>query len=131
MKAQFFDRQDETNPLNGTVLHDSSSLRDIIIRMQQRAPFLAELIGENGCALLLGLGSSDGCVQFSSTDGSPPYWMAVGSDPEGTGEQNFLIGNTATPVPRRYCISMERVEEIATTFLASGQRALDMVWEEI
>jgi hypothetical protein len=99
--------------------------------MEQRRPFLAELIGENGGRLLLGLGSSDGCAQFSSTDGEPPYMMAVGNKPEEEGEQDFLIGNTPSPVPRRYCLPMRMVAEIAAEFLKSGERLLELEWEEI
>jgi hypothetical protein len=83
MRAQFFDRQDETNPLNGKTLSDPTAMRNIIQSMQQRAPFLAALIGENGRALL------------------------------------------------RYCLPMPRVAEIAAVFLDRGERASDVVWEEI
>ncbi|SRR6266700_7313985 len=130
MRAQFFDRQDTGNPLNGAVLEDPEALRTIVQDMQSRAPFLAELIGTNGRTLLLGLGCSDGCVQFSSTDGTPPYLMAVRDNAE-QGEQDFLICNTPTPVPRRYCLPMQRVAEIAAAFLEHGERYSDVEWEEI
>ena len=131
MRARFFDRQDTANPLNGRMLSSPAAARDIVRRMQGRTPFLAELIGENGRKLLLGLGSADGCVQFSSSDGSPPYLMAVGSNPDEEGEQEFLIGGAASPVPRRYCLPMLKVEEIAAAFLDSGKRAPHVTWEEI
>jgi Immunity protein Imm1 len=131
MRAQFFDRQDVTNPLNGKVLSDSATMRNVIQGSQQRIPFLAELIGENDRKLLLGLGSSDGCVQFGASDDSPPYWMALGSNPEEEGEQDFLIGDTATPIPRRFCLPMSTIAEIAAAFLDSGERAPDVAWEEI
>jgi hypothetical protein len=131
MRAQFFDRQDATNPLNGKMLSDAAAMRSIIESTRQRAPFLAELIGENGRKLLLGLGPADGCVQFSSSDDSPPYLMALGNNPEEEGQQDFLIGNTVSPIPRRYCLPMSRVAEIAAVFLDNGQRASDVAWEEI
>jgi hypothetical protein len=104
---------------------------DLIQSMQHREPFSAELVGENGCGLLLGLGSADGCVQFSSHDHEPPYLMALGSNPTEPGELDFLIDDTATPVPRHYCIPMDKVAEIAAVFLDSGQWASDVAWEEI
>ena len=131
MRAQFFDRQDDGNPLNGIVLEDSEALRKIVQTMQARVPFFAELVGINGRTLLLGLGSSDGCVQFSSTDGGPPYLMALRPNDEGEGEQEFLIGGTLSPVPRRYCLPMRTVEDIAATFLANGERYPGVEWEEI
>jgi immunity protein Imm1 of predicted polymorphic toxin system len=99
--------------------------------MQLRAPFLAELVGTNGYTLLLGLGSSDGCVQFSSNDGAPPYLMAVRPNGEQEGEQDFLISSTPSPVPRRYCLPMQKVAEIAATFLESGERYPDIEWEAL
>ena len=131
MRAQFFDRQDAENPLNGKMLDDPAVLQEIVHSSQERAPFLAELIGINERKLLLGLGSAYGCVQFSSTDGEPPYLMAVAEKPEQEGEQAFLMGNTPTPVPQRYCIPMRKVVEIATVFLISGERASNVEWEEI
>jgi Immunity protein Imm1 len=131
MKAQFFDRQDAKNPLNGKTLSEPVAIRNIIQSVRQRAPFIAELIGDNGRELMLGLGSADGFVQFSSSDGSPPYLMALGHTPEDEGEQDFLIQNTVTPIPRRYYLLMQKVEEIAAVFLHSGHRAPNVVWEEI
>jgi hypothetical protein len=57
--------------------------------------------------------------------------MAVGNKPEEEGEQDFLIGNTPNPVPRRYCLPMRMVAEIAAEFLKSGERLLELEWEEI
>jgi hypothetical protein len=131
MRAQFFDRQDKLNQVNGAMLEDPEALRTMVQSMQSRAPFLAELIGTNGRTLLLGLGCSDGCVQFSSTDGAPPYLMAVRNNAYQEGEQDFLISSTPTPVPRRYCLPMQRVAEIAVAFLENGERSSDVEWEEI
>ena len=131
MRAKFFDKQDPGNPLNGMTLSDSAALRDIIQSARQRAPFMADLIGENGRQLILGLGLADGCVQFSSNDGSPPYVVAVGVNPEEEGEQDFLVCDTKTAIPRRYCLPMSRVADIAVVFLETGERALDVTWEEI
>ena len=130
MRAQFFDRQHAANPLNGTTLSEPAAVREIIQSMQQRRPFLAELIGENGRKLLLGLGSGDGCAQFSSNDGSPPYLMALENNAEAE-DQDFLIGDTASPVPRRFCLPMQKVADIAAVFLYSGERASDVAWEQI
>jgi RHS repeat-associated protein len=132
VRAMFFDRQDAANPLNGIAVDSAEALRSIVHDMQRRPPFLSELIGTNGRKLLLGLGSADGCVQFSSTDGAPPYLMALQKGPKPEeGEQNFLMGDTPTPVPRRYCLPMETVTEIAAVFLESGELASNVEWEEI
>jgi len=131
VRAQFFDRQDTGNPLNGVVFEDPEAIRQIVQDMQLRVPFFAELVGTKGHGLLLGLGSSDGCVQFSSNDGGPPYLMAVRPNGKHEGEQDFLISGTPSPVPRRYCLPMAKVAEIAATFLENGERYPDVEWEAI
>jgi hypothetical protein len=134
MRAQFFDRLDTASPLNGVTLEHSVALRTLVHNLQRREPFFAELIGQNGCKLLLGIGPTHGCVQFGSVDGEPPYLMAVEIDPghEGVDQEclHFLIGNTATPVPRRYCLLMHKVVEIAV-FLEERERSSDVEWEDI
>jgi len=132
MKAQFFDRQDTANPLNGTSIESFAELQSMLESVRNRPPFFAELIGDNGFKLLLGLGTNEGCVQFSSTDGAPPYLMAVAPNPrDSIGESEFLIGDTASPVPKRYCMPYEAVVHIAAAFLQTGQRKPDVHWEEI
>lgn len=131
MMAQFFDRQDIDNPLNGTSITKLSELRSALKSTRGRSPFFAELIGDNGFKLLLGIGSDEGCAQFSSVDGSPPYFMAVAPDGGEEGEKVFLIGDTASPVLKRYCLPYDAIEAIAETFLQIGRRKSDVVWEEI
>jgi hypothetical protein len=135
MRSQFFDRQHTDNPLNGVMVDNSAALRTLVHNLQGREPFFAELIGDNRCKLLLGIGPAEGCVQFSTVDGAPPYLMAMRNDPEQEGvEQNcldFLIGDTPTPVPRRYCLPMHKVVEIAANFLMQGERSTDVTWESI
>lgn len=132
MKVQFFDRQNAANPLNGGYVEDLAGLRNVLGSARDRPPFFAELIGDNGFKLLLGLGSTEGCVQFSSVDGAPPYLMAVTpSQRDSEGELEFLIGGTASPVPRRYCLPYGAVEDIAAVFVQNGGRKSDVSWEEI
>lgn len=132
MMAQFFDRQDTKNSLNGMRVGSSTELRQLLDRLRDREPFFAELIGENGFKLLLGIGSSEACVQFSAADGSAPYLMAVEHDAGAAeGETEFLIGDTASPVPKRYALSCETMVRIAGAFVDSGERHAGVVWEEV
>lgn len=130
MKAQFFDRQDVANAANGENIGSLLQLRQVLAGLRDREPFFAELIGDNGYKLLLGLGSTEGCAQFSSVDGAPPYLMAVGEQ-HAEGELEFLIGDTATPVPKKYCLPRKVIEDIAAEFVDKGQRKSDVLWEEI
>lgn len=131
--AQFFDRQEEANPLNGTSVRNSTELRHLLDRVRDREPFFAELIAENGFKLLLGIGASEACVQFSAADGSVPYLMAVARDAPSAaeGEVEFLIGNTASPVPKRFSLPYETMVEIAARFVDSGERHAGVAWEEV
>ncbi len=132
MKTEFFDRQDLANLANATTITSPKELRALLVSLRNRAPFFAELIGGNGFKLLLGLGGPVGCAQFSSADGEPPYYMAVSQDvTNDAGEVSFLIGDTASPVPRRYCLPSDYVVRIAEHFLETGQRSRDLSWEEI
>jgi hypothetical protein len=132
MKVEFFDRQDESNPLNGAQIGTDDELSSIIESLRTRPPFLCELIGENGHNLMVGIGDDIGCVQHSSCDGLPPYLMGTKDAPRDTNNcVDFLIGDTPTPIPRRYCLPMELVKRIASDFVDTGERSADVHWEEI
>lgn len=130
--ARFFDRQDLSNPANGSVLPSSVELRQLLARLSNRPPFFAELIGDNGYKLLLGIGTNQACVQHSAEDGSPPYLMAVAHDAtDSAGRVEFLIGDTPSPVPMRYCIPYQTMLDIAARFVDAGIRDTRVAWEEI
>lgn len=132
MKTELLDRQEASSPIDGQVVTTAAEIRRVLAMAQGRPPFFAELVGENGFKLLLGLGPREGCAQFSAADGSAPYFMAVADDREETpGDMVFLIAGTASPVPRRYCLPLDTVVRIAETFVETGQRRNDLVWEEI
>jgi hypothetical protein len=132
MIVRYFDRQDESNPLNGRIVEHDSELLQILDASQNRSPFFAELLGENGHNLLVGIGGATGCVQYSRDDGRPPYLMALGRDQASSGEYlEFLMGNTPTPVPRRYGLPLELVKEIAVHFRQTGVRSPSVSWEEV
>jgi len=140
--TQLFDRQDPTSPISGRIINNSAELRSALASVRERAPFFAELIGENGFKLLLGLGGDKGCAQFSSVAGSAPYWMAVAcrgdepseeklQSPDREPQMTYLIGDTPTPVPRRYCLPFESIMNIAEAFVQTGGRTPEVSWEEI
>ena len=132
MNVEFFDREDQRNPFNGLIIDQKTHLLELLDQLQGRAPFFCELLGQNGYTALVGIGGPRGCVQYSRTDGAPPYLMAVSQDPEHSREYfEFLIGNTPSPVPSRYCPPFDIVKDIAAYFQATGERSLAVSWEEI
>ena len=132
MSAEFFDRQDPLNPANGTRIDSGEGLSTLLSSFLDRKPFFCELLADNGYKQLIGIGGTIGCVQHSSSDGSPPYLMAVANDGiNAPSETDFLIGNTATPISVHYCIPFERVKHIAVYFLETGKCDPSVSWEEI
>ena len=73
MNVTFLDGQDNTNPLNGSVIQDRERLLEIFDRLRSRPPFVCELAGENGFYLHVGIGKL-GHAQYSRMDGEPPYF---------------------------------------------------------
>jgi hypothetical protein len=134
MILRFFDRQDEKNPLNGSTCADSNSLLDRLRLLSSRPPFFCEIEGENGFKLLVGVGGKWSCIQHSAVDGSPPYLMAVPREPQfGVKEIEFLMGDTPTPVHRRYILRAELAEKVIAFFVETetGKKSELVDWEEI
>jgi len=131
MKLTFFDREDEANKLQGTVVQDGASLLRIFDAVRNRWPFICELVGQNGFRLHVGVGAN-GFVQYSSCDGSPPYLVALAPRPEQRDKEiEFLCGGTPTPIPDRNCMPFESVREIAGYFLQTGRAHPAFSWEEV
>jgi hypothetical protein len=58
--------------------------------------------------------------------------MAVAEEEEYVNEDvEFLVGDTKTPIPCRYCVPFERIKIIAGYFVETGQRFPGVEWEEI
>jgi hypothetical protein len=132
MIVRFLDQQDESNPLNGSIITDNEQLARMLDSLRTRKPFFAQLFGDNGYNLMVGIGGTIGCVQYSRSDGSSAYLVAVASNPIAEDEDmEFLCGNTATPVSMRYILPFEKVKEIASYFLETGARSATVRWEEI
>jgi len=132
MIVRFLDQQDESNSLNGLIIADNEQLSLILDSLRTRKPFLAQLFGDNGHNLMVGIGGTIGCVQYSRSDGNSPYLVAVAPNPTAEEEDiEFLCGNTPTPVSVRYTLPFEKVKEIASYFLETGGRSATVPWEEI
>jgi hypothetical protein len=132
MTVEFFDRQDKSSPFNGTKIATGAELSKVIDDLRSRSPFFCELLGANGYKLLLGVGKDGGCIQYSASDGSPPYLMVTTASETAEDDYfEFLIGNVPTPVPRRYCVSFDLMKKIAISFVQTGLRDSSVCWEEI
>ena len=100
--------------------------------LKNHEPFLFELRGENGFKITIGLADNCGCIQYSSSEGWPPYMMALANESsEDDGYIEFLAGDTPTPISRRFCLPINDVERIASDFLMHGEKSDVTHWEEI
>lgn len=132
MKTHFFDLLDNANPSNGTGIENLSELQNLLESVRDRLPFIAELNGDNGFKLIFVLGPTEGCVQFCSVEHKPPYLMAVNSNlRDSEGEVEFLMGDTLTPVSKRYCLTYDAFVTIVAEFVQTGERKHDVLWEEL
>jgi hypothetical protein len=58
--------------------------------------------------------------------------MAVSRDPDVSKEFfEFLIGDTPSPVPSRFCPPFDTLKDIAAYFQMTGERSPAVSWEEI
>jgi hypothetical protein len=131
MIIKFFDQQDESNLLNGSVIFDDEHLSRILDNLRTREPFLGQFFHENGYNIMVGIGGAVGCVQYSRSDGDSAYLMAVASNPiPGKKDVEFLLGGTLSPVSVRYILPFEQVKEIAKYFRETGARSAKVSWEE-
>jgi hypothetical protein len=69
MHAAFQDLQDRHNPVNGMRVSDARGLDALLESCRDREPFFFELVGYDGCAVLVGFAAHSGRVQYSATDG--------------------------------------------------------------
>lgn len=132
MIVRFYDRQDPHNAANGSAIADASHLVTLIAPLRARPPFFCEFVNESGSALLVGIGGDIGCALFSEGDGKPPYSMArLEALRAMEGCVDFLVGETAMPVPARFCLPFAIIADVIRHFYATGLRSHAVEWEEI
>jgi hypothetical protein len=128
----FFDRQEKQNTLNGIKISDPDRIVALLDSLKHRPAFFCELVGDNGYNLLIGVATHCGCSQYSPSNGSPPYLMAVGKlQPVRSDYIEFLTADTPTPIARHYCLPFETAQKIASHFVMTGERYPEVDWEEI
>jgi hypothetical protein len=132
MKVRYKNQQDKFDPMNGTVVAECAKLSEMLDARRNNPPFFIRLSGANGYEIMVGIGGDVGCVQYSRSDGEPPYLVAVPPRPHRTsGDVEFLTGNTATPVPARNILSFDELRQIALHFLETGERSDVVAWEPV
>ncbi len=132
MKVRYDNEQDDTDPMNGAVIANGGQLSELLNGRRSNPPLFIRLSGSNGYEMMVGIGVEVGCVQYSRSDGEPPYLVAVPLRPHMTGgDVEFLTGDTATPVPARNIVSFDELKQIALYFLQTGERSYVVSWEPV
>jgi hypothetical protein len=132
MKVRYVNQQDDTDPMNGVEIAESALLTELLDRRRNNPPFFGRFSGDNGFELMIGFGGDFGCVQFSRSDGEPPYLMAVPPCPHMTsGDVEFLTADTPTPVPARNILSFDELKQVALHFVQTGGRSEAVSWKAI
>ena len=132
MKITLHDFQEGSNdPFDGVEVEDSEKLRDVLDQLQRREPFILELEGDNGYRLTIGIGGPVSCIQHSSSDGQPPYMIAMSKD-EGQrpelADHVFLCGGQATEIRGSQCVPFSVLQSVAAYFLQTGDRSAEVDW---
>lgn len=132
MNIQYRNNQDKSDPQSRAVFSDGKSLSVLLDGLRIRNPFIAELRGENGFELTVGLGGNLGFVEHRRIDGDLPYLMAVSPRPPmKSGEVEFLTANTPTPIDAKYILTFDELKKIAIEFQSTGERSKSVRWEAI
>jgi hypothetical protein len=96
-------------------------------------PIVVELFAPNGDLLNLGIGGQVGYAAFATQDmareGRPPM-RPVGTVGEDVPEWvEFEMGDTPTPIGRRYLVRASELISIVTYFFETGELHPEFTWE--
>lgn len=131
MNVQYFNQQDELDPMHGAAIIDAAQLNELLDVAKSKPPFIAAFEADNGFELSVGISEKFCSVQYSSLNGDPPYLMAMSPEPPlKRGFVEFLLGGTPTPTPARYIIRFDELKEISNHFLETGQPSGAFSWED-
>jgi hypothetical protein len=105
-------------------IRSTQELLELLDAFRGRAPFVCELVSDHGFRVTIGIGGPTGFVQHSTAEGDIPYRVAVNPDvTDQSGIEVFTAGQTATEIPRRYCLPFDTVRELVLFFAETGARS--------
>lgn len=120
--------QESVEPIH---ISNEEKLRKELKRFKGNDPGkLIDLNSPSGDYLTLGIGASGGCVMFTPASLEPPYLVACGPSDDYETSVEFLRGDTPTPIPLAYVLSVEEVIDIAVYFFLNGSLPKTVEWEE-
>jgi len=111
-----------------------NELRIALDQLQQRPPFMLELQAENGFTLTVGIGGPVSCIQYASTEGEPPYFVAMEKSAHLKRKpviHAFLCGNQNAEISDARCVPFTILRSVAAYFIETGARSPEVDWVEV
>lgn len=131
MNVSYQNEQDHFDSMNGAVFSDGVKLGQLLDVRRRQPPFAASLSGDNGFELMVAVGGKVGSVQYSRSNGDPPYLLAMSPNPPmKSGGVEFFVDNTPSPFTARHIVRFAELREIAVHFLETGENSSNVSWEE-
>lgn len=132
MKIHYLNHQNKRDPMHGAFITGSAQLAGLLDNARREPPFVANLEGDNGYEILMGIGKKFGWAQFSRSNSGGPYLMAVSPEPPlKRGYLEFLAANTPTPIAARCVIRFDELKKVALDFLKTGEKSDVVSWQPL
>ncbi len=128
MKVQFVDFSLEPRPEK--TFETVDELSAFLRQLKSEEPSAGELIGNNGFKLTVGIDNAIAFAQYSSTDGEPPYLVALTNKPTISECHEFMVTGTPTEVDGKCCLPFEEFEKVVIDFMQTGSRSALVQWED-
>jgi hypothetical protein len=77
MKLLYENQQEDADPMNGMIISGGAQLDAALDAGRIGTPVFVRLSGDNGFEIMVGIGHNVGCIQYSRSDGEPPYLVAL------------------------------------------------------
>lgn len=128
MKVEFHDYAVRKRPVK--TFDHASALIDFLRQCKTEEFASAELLGENGFRLVIGIDGDLAFAEYSSQDDEPPYLIALSPTVVVDGMHIFLVTNEGTEIHGRHCLAFPVFEEVVRHFIETGERTATVEWED-
>ncbi|CAN5154424.1 hypothetical protein BH11CYA1_BH11CYA1_07270 [soil metagenome] len=128
MKVQFVDFSLERRPER--TFQTTTELTSFLRQLQSEEPSAGELVGENGYKLTVGIDGQVAFVQYSNTNGDPPYLVAQARTIVTKKKHDFIVTGSPTEVDGKCCLPFSEFEKVVCDFMETGQKSPFVEWAD-
>ena len=112
-------------------IEEESKLKEILDTFTEWDDPSVRLIKPDKARLDLTVSKPYGLVQYMQPSLEQPSLVAKGEDADSEATHEFIYNGEPNPVPLRYCVTLEKMKEIALSYFNSGELPDSVEWEEI